>query len=841
MHRIIYRHHRLILLLSFLLTLPAIALTSRIRLETDLFSLLPARNPGVRAFLETAEEIGFQSVLIGVVEFSSEWPDPAVHSFMDLLAARFAEDESVNEVEYKRDADSGALFPRLLVRFLPLFLEEEDLRRLAFKLSDEGIRRQVRENRRILSTPFGLAAKEWILLDPLGFREFLERRATLHPGTEKEWAGEGYYRSSDGKTCFLFVKPKRPPQDIAYSKELLSNAKGYVQAAIHAHSMEFQVSPSDVQVAFTGAYPIAVRDEAVMRKDIHVMIVSSFLGIMILFGLCFRSLKVLPVIGVTMAFAILWTFGFASLVFQRLNLLTCIFSCVIIGLGIDFAIHIVNRWYSHEKEGMDERERLARVFQETGGALVTGALTTAIAFFAVAYSDFRGFRELGILTGTGILFCLVVMMVVLPSFLTYLSSRGFVRKIAMSGFGLNHALGFIWQRPGLLLVGTLTLIGCLGYVGMGIRFDSSFRSFRPSDDQVFRLQEKVSQWLGGSTTEVLVVVEGTSESEVQETNDRVYRALKGLRDSGEIAAMRSISRFLTPPSEQSNTIRFLRQDAAAFDMDRIRSTFYDALLENGFEGPGLYDEYLEALGSGLSTRSPVLLSRVDHPEAAGLLKLFAFTRGGTTRMITYIRPPADLSSPGEIDRFRETLSRRMIEKGIPSSSFCITGVQLLGGELKSLILENLENSLWLAGFGVLAILILRCRSILLVLLSVFPLLLALQALFGIMVLSGLELNFFNAVVLTMLIGMGIDDGVHLASIFKRSGEADRIGEIAHTARAIVLTSLTTIVGFGSVALSHYPGLKSMGYLAVIGMIACLFTSLVVLPSLFALMSKKTGK
>ena len=108
-----------------------------------------------------------------------------------------------------------------------------------------------------------------------------------------------------------------------------------------------------------------------------------------------------------MAVSLLWTLGFASLTFQRLNVLTCIFSCVLIGLGVDFAIHIINRYFAEDKVNLPVPLRLQLTYKESGMGILIGGTTTAVAFFGIGISDFRGFSELGIMTGVGILICLL--------------------------------------------------------------------------------------------------------------------------------------------------------------------------------------------------------------------------------------------------------------------------------------------------------------------------------------------------------------------------------------------------------------------------------------------------
>jgi hypothetical protein len=93
------------------------------------------------------------------------------------------------------------------------------------------------------------------------------------------------------------------------------------------------------------------------------------------------------------------------------------------------------------------------------------------------------------------------------------------------------------------------------------------------------------------------------------------------------------------------------------------------------------------------------------------------------------------------------------------------------------------------------------------------------------------------IVLPMVVGIGIDDGVHFTNTHLQKDRENLTQRMSHTGRAVVLTSLTTLIGFGSISLSHYPGLRSMGYVAVIGISACMFASIIVLPAIFAVFGR----
>ena len=836
MHLIITRFHRHILVLTLLLTLLAIILSAQIKLDLNLFSLLPSDNPSAQTFFEISQKIGLQSLLIAVVEIPPDFGRDNAESFVDILAKNFSQSQMIEEVEYKSgDLQLSSLFRTFLAN-LPLFLNESDLKKLASKFSEEGINRQVRENKRLLTAPFGLAAKELIFNDPLGLRELLEPNMLMASGKQPIRPYQGYYRSRSGEGYFLFIQPIKPPQYLTFSKTLMAQIHTIEKASLSQFSDQFGDLSEGIRISYTGGYPIAVNDEAMTKRDIKVTIITSFLGVMLLFGLCFRTWRILFYVGIPLAISIIWTLGFARIVFHHLNILTLVFSCVLIGLGIDFAIHMVNRYFGHEKIGLEVPHRLQQTFQQSGMGLIIGGVTTSAAFFAIGISHFRGFRELGILTGSGIIFCLLVMIFVLPSILVYFSNvKASKRRISITGFGLKPFLKLLLKHPRAVLMVSCTVLCVLTLLGTKVRFDDNLRNFRPADDEAFRLQDQVTDWLGGSTAQIILVAKGRSEAEVMETNDSIYEALEDARKSGMIAGIKSTAKYFLPPTEQKRNAEFILKHPELFHMKRVERRFKEALDENGFERLDLYDGYFESLSHALSRKEPFLLSSLRETELYRFLKLFVFQEGEYFGMVTYVVPPKDLWSRADTAQFKEMIVRKLERAGLQRERYHMTGANLLAGDLKTLIIHNMRFALWLAGLSALLVLILYYRRLKFLVLSTLPVLMGLLTLFGTMVIFRFDFNFFNLIVLPMIIGIGIDDGVHLTNTFRRVRPDELLDGMSQTGRAVVLTSLTTIVGFGSLSLSHYPGLKSMGYVAIIGISACLLASLIILPAIFSIM------
>lgn len=833
---IIYRFHRHILILTICLTVAAAALASRLHLDLNFYSLLPSHNKEVENFFTITDRMGDHSVLIAVVTVPREHDEEAATTFIDDFAARLAESPLIREVRYKNDGHDISSVLGTVIEHLSLFLHVGDAQRLASQLSDRGIRRQVEQNKRMLMTPFGIAAQDIITADPLGIGTVIENRFTQPGGTEINDGTAGYFRTADGSTYFLFIKPHRPPQDLPFSRNLMKTVNRLAHLSLTDRGLDAATDPT---VSYTGGYPIAVSDEAITKQDIAVTVITSFLAVLLLFGISFRTTRVLFYVAVSLVVSILWTLGVTSVIFHKVNVLTCVFSCVLIGLGIDFAIHLVNRFFGSDKIDLEPPARLGETFRESGMGIIIGGITTAVAFYSLALSDFQGFRELGIVTGTGILICISVMMVVLPSLLFFFSGQTKSgRAITISTFGLEKLVRISTTFPKRILAFSLLAVLILSIMGFSISFDDNLRNFRPADSETFRLQDMVSEWMGASMARTMIVVQGPSESGVLKKSERIFHAMEDLKRGGTIGGVASINRLIATADEQEKTRRFIREAGRAFDMSRIHATFIMACGENGFITEGLYDDYFTKLRTALASADTVPPSALRETPLSPLIEPFIAGMDGDYAVVTYVSPLKDLWTGADTAAFRKIIAEKLAGTGMDEGDYILTGPNMLAGALKHVVFSNLRSSLLLAVLSIAGVLILYYRSVPLLLLSISPLLVGLATIAGIMVLTRLDFNFFNIVIIPMIVGIGIDDGVHLTNTFRQTAGSDVTSEIARTGRAVVLTSLTTLTGFGSLALSHYPGLRSMGYVAVIGISACLIASLVILPTVFALILKR---
>ncbi len=244
MSQFVYRFHKIILIAAAALSLIAILLSLHLRLDPNFFSLLPSADPGVKTFFEIADEIGFQSRLIAVVERPDHLAAGAAEAFVEKFAHRLEKSPLIQTVNYRTpEIDWPKRFDHLLA-YLPLLLNTQELENLAHKLSDQAIATQVRTNRQLLMTPLGIASQELIALDPLGLRDVLGPRRDLGTGPQQALSpSPGIYRTADEGMYFLFITPTEPPQNIAFSKRLMQTVRKQEQSALKESDKRLLASP----------------------------------------------------------------------------------------------------------------------------------------------------------------------------------------------------------------------------------------------------------------------------------------------------------------------------------------------------------------------------------------------------------------------------------------------------------------------------------------------------------------------------------------------------------------------------------------------------------------------
>jgi hypothetical protein len=244
----------------------------------------------------------------------------------------------------------------------------------------------------------------------------------------------------------------------------------------------------------------------------------------------------------------------------------------------------------------------------------------------------------------------------------------------------------------------------------------------------------------------------------------------------------------------------------------------DALQGAGLN-PAAFSRGVEHLASALHVSTPLSLQDLAGTPLARVVERYLVHHDAGSSLAIYCYPSA-----GE---WRRQAPPELVEvlEDVPGAS--VTGTNVVSAELRRIVWGDAARA---AAIGIVVVFALMWADLggpLRALLALLPLSLGLLWMLGLMALVGVRINFMNIFVLTMVIGIGVDYGVHLLHRFYESG--GHVEAVAGTARAVAVAAVTTVVGFGSLVLSHFPGLRSMGIAAILGALCTAIASITVLP------------
>lgn len=832
------RRYRTVFAVTAVLVAIALALTLQLSFDTDILNLLPRKEPAVKAYIESLEDFGSGTFLLIAVRIPEGAVAEPYETFTDELAGRLQKLPELKSVEH-RIGDPE----ELLRTFFPksvLFLDEPGRRELATRLSDEGIRQRVSELRRQLSTPQGLAVKQLAKLDPLGLAQiFLGRVESSRGSLQVDWTS-GYYLSRDHRMLLLLAEPARPPQNLKWNQQMV--------AAVHKAIEETQAGWGDIvgpdgppkpEVGLGGPHLTALGDTALIRYDMIVNIITSALGVMLLFLFAFRRPGALIYALLPLVCGLLLTFGFARLMVGAISSATSVVAALLIGLGIDFVIVSYGRYIEERRKGESLETALLALSGSSGRAVMVGALTTTATFYAFTFTDFIGLRQMGIFTGTGILFCAAAVFTLLPAMLAWSDDHHEKRQtepnLFLHSFG-SHALirACIRHRRAAFWTGLLITVVLLA-LAFRIRFDESMRTMRPQGNPSGDVTAEVSRKFGSGFNAMILLISGDSPEQVVERADRASAGARKLVQQGVIQSFSGVTSLIPPPAQQRQVLDWLeRERAGALDLDRIRATFTAAAAEEGLRVEP-FEDGLNLLGQAIRLSGPIGVRDFGGSKQTELLlsRVLKNTDHGW-RGAVYLYPAGNKWRREPPPQALE-LSRKL------GPGVTLTGTNVINQTVRREVLEDA----WVAGilgYVLVAIILwIDFRTLRHTFMALAPLTVGLTWMVGSMSLLGVQMNFINIFVTTMIIGIGVDYGVHVLHRYlevRDLPDEEYQAGIQETGKAVVAAALTTIVGFGSITISHYPGLISTGKVAILGT-AC--TSLIAISLLPTFLSWRREK
>ncbi len=803
-----------VIALSLAMWAVAAVLATRIEVETDILSLVPQHNEAVRNFKTTIERFGSVDTLLVVVRLGPADERERDLAFADHLAGVLQSWDRIEWVEYRVDNSIEILGP--LLERAPLFMTPAEVESVFDGLDDPGLEERARMLHAELLAPQGMVTKELLTADPFGLLPIVLSRVRLG-GIEVSADPEtGVLIDPEGDLLLMLARPIKPAQDLVFTRKLVGGLEERVARAREEwHDEGWEGDPPAVE--FTGGYVVTLDDGKLIVSDAILGLVSSLVGVMTLFLLAFRRKAALVYAFVPLTTGLALTFAFGAVTLGRMNSLTSAFGGLLVGLGIDFIIVLYGRYVEERQAGVGHDEAIDTMGRHTGVGVMLGAVTTAATFFAFMATDFRGLTELGLLTGTGILWLVLTVFLLLPALLTKLQNRR--RKGALhviESFGADRLCAAALRRPRIVLAVTVVLTLVCAWGATRLHFDDDIQNMRSPDNEGMKLRTEVMDAFGLRFTPMTVRVDGSTEEEAIAAARRLLPDLRVLIDGENLADVDTIVDLFPDVDQQRRVLEIL--EGRSGDAAGLEERFISALRRAGLN-PTPFEEGIRHFTEALSVRTPLSLEDFDGTLLERMARRYVADFDGGVSVAIRCYPPAGLwrrDAPPALEALIDSRSEAVL-----------TGPNVVSAELRRIVWGDAFRA---SGIGIVLVFLLMWADLgspRKSALALMPLALGMVWMLGFMSFFGQSINFMNIFVITMVIGIGVDYSVHFLHRWTETGGDP--AALAGISRAIAVAALTTIVGFGSLVLSHYPGLRSVGFAAILGALATAVISVTVLP------------
>ncbi|HZJ16568.1 MAG TPA: MMPL family transporter [Chthoniobacteraceae bacterium] len=571
------------------------------------------------------------------------------------------------------------------------------------------------------------------------------------------------------------------------------------------------------EVLVTGRTAYVGELSVIMRSDVLTTLFISAALVAVVFWFGFRRVGPLVAILHVLLVSCVIAVGVGAAVFHELNMITIGLCAILIGLGVDFGMMLYSIYELERIDGESHEAAVATALRSQGRSVIFGALTSAAGFFSHVFSGCPGFAQLGLLICFGILFASALMMTL---FFVLLGKRFRPRENGPLRAGSERFLDWMFAAARRVwVISTFALLLATAFAASPLKalhFNANPQTLEPPESSAGNALRLITSKFPGFGDQLLVLLETGSAQQTHDGWAQLQAAWTKLVEQRQIksASMLAGSLVLSPTNVDANVALL----SSAVDFKAAREALAGVLAETGAQPMSNAESLLKTLAA-IAAGDRALLDWRSRLSASSSWWFLVDQFFGSDPNITagYVRPREKIGSHAQKEQLRKWLADSA--DGVPYhlSGWSYTLQDLIQWAKGKMV----ELSAIMIGFNVVLLGILFRR--------VFPLVVLMTGLalaFGAMLASlkvlGVALNLFNILAFPLVLGIGVDYGIYVVGAMRNGMDLRR--SLRSVLKPVLLSGLTTIAGFASLALAKNPALQSLGIVCALGVTWCLIST-----------------
>jgi hypothetical protein len=560
-------------------------------------------------------------------------------------------------------------------------------------------------------------------------------------------------------------------------------------------------------------------------------------GIVLVLGavmLYFMRLRALILMGVTIGVALVWTFGLTQLVIGHLNVATGFLFSIVAGNGINVGILYQARYYEERRNGVPAPDALRKAVHETWQPTVIAALASAASYVSLMVTDFSAFRDFGFIAASGMLLCWVVKTLMVPPLLLLSEPRKAVDESKQTGllarmrrFGMSYGRVFAWLVPkapaaflaaGVLVVG-VGVVTCYLYVRRDpLEYDTrGFENDPNHNEELHRVWDGVIDILGGGHEGMLVLADTADEAhQLQKQLQGDYDAAP--EDNKPFEGVHSLWDMVPDDQAAKDPVLLEIGERLQRAHDKHYLTEADWLRMKDYIAPRDLRPY------GLADLPPTIARPFEEKD-------------GTRGRLVVVEPKPSKSTD---IRYLIQYSKSFRETRLPSGKVVHgSGRAVIFSDILQAVVRDIPRAVSLSlALTLLTVLITFRKGGRHAVTVLFALLVGVSGEVVFLYFADVKINFLNFAALPITFGIGVDYAINVVQRYRADGSRDVLSALRTTGGAVVLCSLTTMLGYLALVGSHNRAIRSLGTIAVVGEVSCLLAAVIVLPALWYLIERR---
>jgi len=805
-----YRHPFLVVGVSLIFAVLAGFYAIQLRIDTDIANLLPETNPNVLALEELKNTVGGETAMQVAInspsfEANRKFAEDLIPKSLDLFYERY-NDKYFERAEFRKDTE--------VLKDNALYLASpQELNDIIAWLEDEI------ETAKQEANPFFFDLEEDFEDEEPEDKsqDFRESYETIVPSE--------YPVNEDSTVLLVELFPTGSKSDLTYLEDMFAAYDSLITA------MDPKSYHPEMEVRFGGRLKRHLEEISSIMNDVYSSFASGFGSVVLLVMLYFFIKKYIHykkgdhsdlthgfwdhiirmpipimVIGIPLIFSLIWTFGITYWYLGTLNTMTSVLFVILFGLGIDYGIHYYARYIELRASGREVKQAVFEANAKTGEAILVSGLTTASALYVLMFADFRGFSEFGFISGTGIILALFSMLYMLPSILVIFERWGWILFSDAHEDQSKPVRRFPFSRA--IVVTGLAISSVVVFNSDKLSFQYDFSELEPEFPEYREFRDVASQAEDEKKRNPAYIL--------TETPEQARDVLQIIRTKMEQDTLTPTIQSVEALQERYPVNQVQREDKLQ-TITEIRELLKDPFLVDQ------ENEDLDKLRRAAQQTEPLPLEEV--PE---YIKAQFMTKEGKLGNFVIVYPVEGMSDGRKSIAFKDDVGRIETSSG---EVFYAASTSIVAASMLDLLRKESPYMVGATLFIVFIFMIVSFRSLRWATIALIPLMVGLLFLFGLMLLFDLQFNFYNLVVLPAILGIGEDNGVHLAHRYRSEGKNSMWEVLSSTGQHITMGSVTTMLGFSGLLFTNHPGLQSLGLMAVLGIGMTLFTSLTFLPAL----------